>query len=554
MPLTPGIISRFPFYLDSRRQFFERSWEDGAFGEGSVVMLLAPRIFGKTSFMNMLPYFLGRKDDDRAVHIYSCMDPTQLDEASRVVKRMLRGGEDEILVLDEMNYAIGRRSLWRGITELAQSISHLKGKRQTLLLTTSETSSTTVREAFDVLHPGILRLPALNKTQTKTVSLGVLRSVTGETAIPSRMLDAIWETSSGIPPYVRISILQSLRRVGEGVVDMDLLRDCMFEFFENLDAVQSCTETLMHCPIETARMSERDLVLMADQFCLLCPIDCRRPSVENPVIETALARKYGLVLDHDAIAAPIAFYFNDYLGRKRFEEFSSTITDREEEIRDYARAYGRKEFIDEILILLEIALHDPSVLHSDADNLYRILRDKAALTFLDSLPRAGILARWKKEFDDICRTTLHGDRGIDLEVRNLRFSPVTPATNCYVQCKNWKRRIDMKEVGIFHKFEIVLRSARQVHAAILVSASKIDDAMTEEARTLTGENKSVFACWSEPELTTIISAISGRNPAHIRRAINELSETKMRPKAKGGALEYLALKTFSIFAEKATQT
>lgn len=554
MPLTSKILDRFPFYFDTRRQFFEKSWEEGAFEEGSVIILLAPRIFGKTSFINMLPRFLVEKRDKRTIHSYSCMDNKQLDQVRVVVDEMLKGGENRIIILDEMNYAIERESLWRKIVELARNILQMKGRGQTIILTTSETSSSAIKKAFDILHPGTLRLPALNEDQTKTVASRVLREVTGKGKISCKLLDQIWTVSGGIPPYIRISLLQALRSLRKGAIDSQMSMACMFDFFDNLGAIESCIQTLTNCPIETVRMADRDLVLMADQFCLSCSIKCRAPSVEQPVIETDLAQKYGLVFTPNAIAPPIAFYYNDYLGRKRFEEFSSDIVNREEDIRVFVDAYGKKEFINDVLVLLEIAIWNPSLLHEklDARLLVQFFRSKAELIFLERSPPVDALTKWIDDFNSVCRTTVYGDRGIDLEIHNLKLSTETPAINSYVQCKNWKTKIDLEEVGIFHKFEMVLRTAKQIHAAILISTSKIDNAMIKEARSLTSENKCVFSCWSEPELTTIVSATCGKR-TDVQRTIENLSRMELPTKIKGGALEYLTLKTFSVLAERVVQ-
>jgi len=554
VPLTSKMLDRFPFYFDSRREFFERSWEKGAFEKGSVTLLLGPRIFGKTSFINMLQRFLEEKDDLRTVYSYTCMDPKQLDRVRVVVGEMLRGGENRILVLDEMNYAFKNGSVWRKIVKLARNISQLKGQRQTVILTTSETSSLTIKEAFDVLHPGILRLPALNEDETKTVVHGVLREVTGKENIPPRLPDMIWRVSGGIPPYIRISLLRTLRSFRKGAIDPQLSKSCMFDFFDNLAAIESCIETLKNCPIETARMSDRDIALMADQFCLSCPIGCRTPSVKQPTVETALAERYGLVFNSNAVASPIAFFYNDYLGRKRFEEFSSDITNRGEAIRSYVDAYGKKEFIKDILVLLEIVFWNPSLLHEELEGprLFKYFRDKAELIFLERLPTVNALASWIEEFYSVCKTTVYGDKGIDLETRGLRLAAETPAINSYVQCKNWKGKIGLEDVGIFHKFEMVLRSAKQVHAAILVSTSGVTDSMIEEAKLLTSENKSIFSCWGEEELTTIISSICGKREK-VQEAIQNLSRTKLPTKFKGGALEFLTLKTFCVLAEKVFQ-
>ena len=62
----------------------------------------------------------------------------------------------------------------------------------------------------------------------------------------------------------------------------------------------------------------------------------------------------------------------------------------------------------------------------------------------------------------------------------------------------------------------------------------------------------VFCCWSEPELTTIVSAACGKDKM-VHAAITNLSRTKLPTKVKGGALEYLTLKTFSILAERVTR-
>ena len=550
VPLTIKILQRFPFYFDSRRDFFEKSFEEGNFEEGSVTMILAPRIFGKTSFINMLPRFLQDKGDKRDVCSYSCMDNKQLDQVRVAVDEMLRGCENRILVLDEMNYAIERESLWRKIVELAGNISQMKGWEQTIILTTSETSSSLIKEAFNILHPGVLRLPALNEIQTKLVASGVLKEVSGRRKIPHKLLDLVWSMSGGIPPYIRILLLQVYRSFRKDVDFSQLPTICMFDFFDNLDAIESCIQTLTRCPIETARMYDRDLVLMADQFCSSCPIRCRTSSVEHLVVDTSLAHRYGLAFTSSAIAPPIAFYFNDYLGRRRFAEFSSDILNRWDDIRIYVDAYGRKEFINEALFLLEIAYWKSSMLHENLDATYivRFLRDKAELIFLERLPTVEVVSRWIEDFNSVCRATVYGDKGIDLEIHNLKLSAEMPAINSYVQCKNWKSKIDLTAVGILHKFEMILRTTKQIHAAILVSTSKIDDAMIEEAKTLTKESKSVFSCWGEPELTTIISAACGKHE-NVQRAIKNLSRAELPTKAKGGALEYLTLKTFSILAE-----
>ena len=553
-PLTPDTVARFPFYLDSRREFFETSWKEGAFEEGSVTMLLAPRIFGKTSFLNMLPQFLTQKRDDRTVYSYSCMDAEKLNEIQVVVGEMLKGGENRILVLDEMNYAIGREPLWKSIAKLAGNISQMKGRRQTIILTTSETSSMTVKEAFDVLHPQTSRLPALNKRQTKTVASGVLKTVTGKKEVPRKLLDLIWAMSGGIPPYIRISLSQVLRSLGKPVDDNKLLGACMFDFFDNLDTVTSCIQTLTNCPIETAKMPEKDLVLMADQFCLSCPIECRKPSIKQPVIATDLAQRYGLVFTANAIASPIAFYYNDYLGRKRFEEFSSDIANRERAIRTYIETYGKKEFINDILILLEIALQDITILERELDpkRLFEFFQSKAELIFLGRTPAVATLINWVKDFTNVCKRTVYGDKGIDLAIHNLRLFAGMSAINSYVQCKNWKTKMDLKSVAIFHKFEMVLRTAKQIHAAILISTSEIDEGLLEEAKSLTKENKTVFSCWSARELTTILSAACGKSE-EVRKAIEKLSTAELTTKIKGGALEFLTLRIFSILAERVTQ-
>lgn len=552
VPLTLKTLEKFPFYFDSRRNFFEKSREEGAFEDGSVTMLMAPRIFGKTSFLSMLPKFLAEKEDERAVNSYSCMDPKQLDQVRVTVGEMQEGKKNVVLILDEMNYAVEIKPLWKKITKLAAHILSMKG-RQTIILTTSETSSHNIKKAFDVLHPGILRLPALDREQTKNVASGVLKAVTGKRTVPSKLLDLIWSVSGGIPPYIRISILRVLRKYRKGVIDPQLSKACMFDFFDNLDAVKSCILTLTNCPIETSKMSDRDISLMADQFCLSCPTKCRTPSIKNPVVETDLAQSYGLVFGSNAIASPIAFYYNDYLGRKRFDEFCSDIAKKGQIIRNYVDSYGNKELTNDILILLEIAAWDPSKLSDlDGDSLIRFLRDREDLVFLERLPSRDTLGSWIRDFDSVCRATVHGDKGIDLEVRNLRLSTEIPAINSYVQCKNWKSEIDLKQVGIFHKFEMVLRTARQIHAAILVSTSKIDKAMIKEAESLTSERRCVFSCWGETELAVIVSAVCGRN-GKVRAAIRNLSSAELPTKAKGGALEYLTLKTFSILAEKVVQ-
>lgn len=530
-----------------------KSLEAGAFEEGSVTLFLAPRIFGKTSFLNMLPEFMREKGDKRNVYSYSCIGKPHLNQASTVIDEMLKGSEDRILILDEMNYAIRDKSIRKRIVKLAGNISQLKGRNQTLILTTSETSSSTLKKAFSILHPEILRLPALNKDQTKTVAYGVLKEVIGKEKISSKVTDLIWKVSGGIPPYIRVALLNALKDLRKGEISQQLPASCMFDFFDNLDAVESCIQTLTNCPVETAKMTVGQMTLMADQFCSYCPIKCRTPSVKQPVVETELAERYGLVFASSAIAPPIAFYFNDYLGRRRFEEFASDIVNRGENIRVYIDSYGRKEFADDILLLLEIAFHKPSLLNEtlDVNRLAEFFRE-AELTFLRKLPNIQVLTSWTKDFNNVCKKTVYGDKGIDLETRGLRLAAETPAINSYVQCKNWKGKIGLEDVGIFHKFEMVLRSAKQVHAAILVSTSGVTDSMREEAKLLTSENKSVFSCWGEEELTTIVSSICGKREK-VQEAIQNLSRTKLPAKIKGGSLEYLTLKTFSVLAEKVFQ-
>jgi hypothetical protein len=551
-PLTPKTINSFPFYLDSRRDFFEKAWEEGDFKEGSVTMLMAPRMFGKTSFINMLPKFLNKKNDPRAVHICSCMNPTELETARRVVGEMLKGGKNRVLVLDELNYAIKEKQLWPKIVKLG--ISQTKGQGQTIVLTTSEMSSSIIKDAFDALHPYRLRLPALNEDQTREVIIGVSKAVGREDKISSDALDLIWRLSGGVPPYVRIALLHALNDSGDKTNHGSLLMSCMFDFFENLDAVESCIQTLTNCPIETAKMSDGAVALMADQFCLSCPIKCRQPSVKRPVVQTELAQEYGLVFGPNAIASPIAFYYNDYLGRKRFDELSSSITSKREEIQNYAEAYGKKEFINDILILLEIAISDPSPLREEL-NLQRLkefFRNRSDLIFLKNHPDAATLHKWIRDFDSVCRSTVQGDKGIDMEVHGLRLSNGAPTINSYVQCKNWKASISLREVGIFHKFEMILRNAKQIHAAILISTSEIDNGMKKEAVRLTQESKSVFSCWSKSQLSVLVSAICGRRK-ETQNAIEKLSQMEVPTKTKGGALEFLVLKTFSVLAEEVIQ-
>jgi len=550
-PLTPKTIDSFPFYLDSRRGFFEKAWEEGDFKDGSVTMLMAPRMFGKTSFLNMLPRFMNEKKDLRTVHICSCMNPNELKTASIIVEEMLKDGKNRVLVLDEMNYAINEKPLWERIVELG--ISHTKGRGQTIVLTTSEMSSSVIRDAFKALHPYRLRLPALDKDQTKKVASGVLKAV-GREKISSEVLDLVWKVSGGVPPYIRIALLHVLNDSGGRTNLGSLPTSCMFDFFENLDAVESCIRTLTRCPVETARMSDRDIALMADQFCLSCPIKCRPPSVKRPVVQTDLAQKYGLVFASNAIASPIAFYYNDYLGRKRFDKLCSRIVSRRREIRDYVEAYGKKEFINDVLVLLEIAISDPPLLRRELNlqSFVEFFQSRTDLIFLESRPNASMLDRWISDFNVVCRKTVQGDEGIDLEVHGLRLSTDAPTINSYVQCKNWKAEISCKDVGIFHKFEMVLRNVKQIHAAILISTSEIDRGMREEAGRLTEESKSVFSCWGKPQLSAIVSAVCGRDK-EASDAVENLSQMEVPTKTKGGALEFLVLKTFSVLAEKVIQ-
>lgn len=534
----------YRFFLDSRQDFFSKAWKEGFFEESTVTMLLSPRLFGKTSFLNMLPIFL-RGLHDRRIYSFSCLRSRDIEGARKTVDAMLkREIEDGILVLDEINYIVRRKEVWVNLIELAEMVWELKGLNQTVILTSSETSSREVERAFEALHPKILRLPALSKPQTETVVTGV-NEVLGRKIKPE-LIDLIWQVSGGVPPYIRSS-LSEVCNATEGESPLDVARKCMWRILDEPYAIISSIQTLTNCPIEHAKITEPTLILMADQFCSHCSIGCRKSSTIKPIVEADLADKYGLIFIDNVLSPPVAFYYNDYVGRKQFSEIAENIVKREREIRDYAATYGRKEFLEDARILLEVTYQDPKVLYEkpSVHSLVDLL-GTVPLVFLKELPTVEVLSRFIKEFREICRETVHGDLGIDLEAQDLKLSANVIPINAYVQCKNWKRKIDLEKVGIFHKFEMVLRRAKQIHAAILISASKIDQKMRDEAKELTARNKSVFCGWGEREISTIVAAILNVDVERTLKAIRGLSITAAPSfQIKGGALEYLTLKVFS---------
>lgn len=548
--ITAEKAEEYPFFLRSRHGFFTKAWKEGFFDEGTVTMLLSPRLFGKTSFLNMLPIFL-RGLRDTQIYSFSCLRPSDIEGAHKTVDAMLKGEiEDGVIVLDEINWIVGRKKVWANLVELAEKVWELKGLNQTIILTSSETSSREVERAFEALHPKILRLPALTKPQTEIIVTGV-NEVLGR-KIASELIDLIWLVSGGIPPYVRSSISE-VYSLAEGEAPLDIARKCMWRILDEHSAISSSVETLTNCPIEHAKVTESSLILMADQFCSRCPIGCRQSSTIKPIVEVDLVEKYGLSLDDCVLSPPLAFYYNDYVGRKQFSELAENVIKREEEIRYYAATYGRREYLDDARILLEVAYRDSTVLYDkpSVDTIAYLLRS-VPLVFMNETPTVEVLSRFISEFKEICRESVHGDLGIDLEARDLRLSANVIPINAYVQCKNWKRKIDLEKVGIFHKFEMVLRGSKQIHAAILVSTSKIDQKMIDEANELTARNNCVFCGWGEMEISTIMAAILNVDVERTLKAIRGLSAT-VSPSVqfKGGALEYLTLKILSVLT---TQT
>jgi len=543
--ITTEKAEEYPFFLDSRQDFFSKAWKEGFFEESTVTMLLSPRLFGKTSFLNMLPIFL-RGLHDRRIYSFSCLRLSDIRVAHKTVDAMLkREIEDGILVLDEINYIVRRKEVWANLIELAEKVWELKGLNQTIILTSSETSSREVERAFEALHPKILRLPALSRPQTETVVTGINEVL--DRKIKSGLTNLIWQVSGGIPPYIRSALLE-VYSATEGESPFDVARKCMWRILDDPYAIISSIQTLTKCPIEHAKITEPSLILMADQFCSHCSIGCRKASTIKPIVEADLADKYGLTFIDNALSPPLAFYYNDYIGRKQFSELAENIVKREREIRDYAATYSRKEFLEDARILLEVAYQDPKVLYEkpSVDSLVHLF-GSVSLVFLKGSPTVKVLSGFINEFREICRETVHGDLGIDLEAQDLKLSADVTPINAYVQCKNWKSKIDLEKVGIFHKFEMVLRHAKQIHAAILISTSKIDQKMIDEAKELTARNKSVFCGWGEREISTIVAAILNVDFKRTLKAIRGLSITVAPSfQIKGGALEYLTSKIFSV--------
>jgi len=543
--ITTEKAEEYPFFLDSRQDFFSKAWKEGFFEESTVTMLLSPRLFGKTSFLNMLPIFL-RGLHDRRIYSFSCLRLSDIRVAHKTVDAMLkREIEDGILVLDEINYIVRRKEVWANLIELAEKVWELKGLNQTIILTSSETSSREVERAFEALHPKILRLPALSRPQTETVVTGINEVL--DRKIKSGLTNLIWQVSGGIPPYIRSALLE-VYSATEGESPFDVARKCMWRILDDPYAIISSIQTLTKCPIEHAKITEPSLILMADQFCSHCSIGCRKASTIKPIVEADLADKYGLTFIDNALSPPLAFYYNDYIGRKQFSELAENIVKREREIRDYAATYSRKELLEDARILLEVAYQDPKVLYEkpSVDSLAHLF-GSVSLVFLKGSPTVKVLSGFINEFREICRETVHGDLGIDLEAQDLKLSADVTPINAYVQCKNWKSKIDLEKVGIFHKFEMVLRHAKQIHAAILISTSKIDQKMIDEAKELTARNKSVFCGWGEREISTIVAAILNVDFKRTLKAIRGLSITVAPSfQIKGGALEYLTSKIFSV--------
>ena len=542
--ITTEKAKEYPFFLDSRQEFFSKAWKAGFIEESSVTMLLSPRLFGKTSFLNMLPIFL-KGFRDSPIYSFSCLRTNDVKKAHKTVDMMLnREVEDGILILDEINYIVRRKEVWMNLIELAEKVWELKGLNQTIILTSSETSSREVESAFEALHPKILRLPALSKPHMETVVTGI-NEVLGK-EIKSELIDLIWRVSGGIPPYIRSSLLE-VYSATEGESLSNIARKCLWRILGDRYAIESSIQTLTNCPIEHAKVTESSLILMADQFCSHCLMKCRRSSAIKPIVEANLVYKYGLTFISNVLSPPLAFYYNDYIGKKKFSELAENIVKREREIRDYIAIYGKREFLDYARILLEVAYHNPEVLYEkpNVHNFGNIL-GSVPLVFLKESPSVEILSRFICEFKEICRETVYGDLGIDLEAQDLKLSTDVIPINAYIQCKNWKRKIDLEKVGIFHKFEMILRSVKQVHAAILISTSKIDQKMIDEAKDLTTRNKSVFCVWGEREVSTIVAAILDIDVERTLKAIRSLSITEAPSfQIKGGALEYLILKIFS---------
>jgi len=120
--ITTEKAEEYPFFLDSRQDFFSKAWKEGFFEESTVTMLLSPRLFGKTSFLNMLPIFL-RGLHDRRIYSFSCLRLSDIRVAHKTVDAMLkREIEDGILVLDEINYIVRRKEVWANLIELAEKV------------------------------------------------------------------------------------------------------------------------------------------------------------------------------------------------------------------------------------------------------------------------------------------------------------------------------------------------------------------------------------------------------------------------------------------------
>ena len=544
--VTAERAEKYQFFLQSRQDFFTQAWEQGFFDESTVTLLLSPRMFGKTSFLNMLPIYLqGHRDPQ--IYSFNCLRSREVEGAHRTIEAMLENRiDDGIIILDEINYIVRRKRVWEKQVELAEKIWELKGLKHSIILTSSETSSRELETAYEALHPKLLRLPALTKAQTETIVSGV-NGVLGK-RVDSKLIDLVWQISGGIPPYIR-SVLSEVYRLEDGELPDDIARRCMWRILDEPYALNSAIETLTNCPIEHSRTTEASLILMADQFCSQCPIGCRKSLGVKPIVEADLVSKYGLSLDDYILSPPMAFYFNDYLGRKQFSEFSENIVRREREIREYSSFYGKRELLHDARILLEIAYYDSQVLYEgpSLEKLENLLRS-VQLSFLNELPKVNVLSRFIIEFNEVCGETIQGDLGIDFEAQDLKLSSNVVPINAYIQCKNWKSKINLENVDIFHKFEIVLRNAKQIHAAILISTSKIDKKMIKEALELTTRNNSVFCCWGELEISTIVSTVLNIETEKTLKAIRNLSKTmSQNVKFKGGALEYLTLKFFSAF-------
>jgi len=106
--VTAERADKYQFFLRSRQDFFTQAWKEGFFDESTVTMLLSPRMFGKTSFLNMLPIFLqGHRDTQ--IYSFNCLRSRDVAGAHRTIEAMLENRiDDGIIVLDEINYIVRR--------------------------------------------------------------------------------------------------------------------------------------------------------------------------------------------------------------------------------------------------------------------------------------------------------------------------------------------------------------------------------------------------------------------------------------------------------------